>query len=210
MRVIEAYKENPCSVLSIPYWKSKHIEVPENMRIVHDAEYEHSKYKDYYDELYFRLYHTLVDISTITVDDISIVTANYDDIPVLVNVINQSYTDLSVTFEQMIGYTKTEVFSPELWIAAVDNKTSRIVGCGIADFDKELREGIIEWVQVIPNYRGKKIGQLIVNELLKRMKNIADFVTVSGKVNNPTSPEMLYRKCGFVGKDVWHVLTKQK
>ena len=88
--------------------------------------------------------------------------------------------------------------------------TAAIVGCGIADFDKELSEGIIEWVQVIPAYRGNKIGQLIVSELLGRMKSIAKFATVSGKVNNITNPEKLYRKCGFVGHDVWHILTKRE
>ena len=126
----------------------------------------------------------------------------------MVQVINQSYTDLSVTPEQLMGYTRTEAYCPELWVAAVDDERSRIVGCGIADFDKDVGEGIIEWVQVVPEYRRKKIGQLIVNELLKRMANFAKFATVSGKVNAPTSPEMLYRKCGFVGNDVWHILTK--
>ena len=208
MEIIEAYKENPCGILSIPHWKNKYICIPGNMRIVHDTDYIEEDYRDYHDEPYFRLYHALVGIQTITLDDISIVTAKQDDIPLFVDVINQSYTDMSVTFEQLKGYTQTEVFCPELWIYAVDNVTSCIVGCGIADFDKEVHEGILEWIQVMPAYRGKGIGQLIVNELLKRMTGIADFATVSGKVNNPTSPEMLYRKCGFVGKDIWHILTK--
>lgn len=208
METIEAYKENPCGILSIPYWKNKHVCIPENMCIVHDTDYIEANYKDYHDEPYFRLHHALMGIQTITLDDISIVTAKQDDIPLFVDVINQSYSDLSVTFEQLKGYTQTDVFCPELWIYAIDIATSCIVGCGIADFDEEVHEGILEWIQVIPAYRGKGIGQLIVNELLKRMAGIADFVTVSGKVNNPTSPEMLYRKCGFVGKDIWHILTK--
>ena len=39
------------------------------------------------------------------------------------------------------------------------------------------------------------------------MQGIAEFATVSGKVNNPTNPESLYRKCGFTGNDIWHILT---
>ena len=37
----------------------------------------------------------------------------------------------------------------------------------------------------------------------------ATFATVSGQCNNPTNPEALYRKCGFTGSDVWHVLRKR-
>ena len=208
MGIMEVYKENPCSTLSIPYWKNKHIRIPENMCILHDSCYVEEKYKDYHDEPYFRLYHNLLDVQSVELDNISIVTAKYDDISLFVDVINQSYTDMSVTFEQLNSYTQTEVFCQALWIYAVDTAASCIAGCGIADFDKEIHEGILEWIQVIPAYRGRGIGQLIVNNLLKRMTGIADFATVSGKVNNPTSPEMLYRRCGFVGNDIWHILTK--
>ena len=208
MGMMEAYKENPCGVLSIPYWKNKHIRMPENMRIVHDNQYVLANYREYQDEPYFRLYHPLKDIPEITPGGISIVTAGPKDIPLFVDVINQSYTDLSVTLEQIHGYTQTEAFCPALWIAAVDHQNFRIAGCGIADFDQEMREGILEWIQVIPAYRGKKIGQMLVTELLKRMAGMADFATVSGNIKNSTSPEMLYRKCGFVGNDIWHILTK--
>lgn len=75
-----------------------------------------------------------------------------------------------------------------------------------ADFDGEAREGVLEWIQVLPQYRGRKIGRLIVGELLCRMVGKADFATVSGKVNNASKPEILYRKCGFTGNDVWHIL----
>ncbi len=208
MDLLAAYKANPCGTLSIPYWKNKSIEIPQNMRIVHEKDFSKSEYREYKDEPYFRLFHPLEEIQTVECDDIVIITAKQEDIPRLVDVINQSYTDLSVTYEQLIGYTQTEVYHPELWIMAVNKADSSVVGCGIADVDRELKEGILEWIQVIPAYRGKKIGQLIVNELLKRMSGIADFATVSGKVNNQTSPEMLYRKCGFVGDDVWHILMK--
>ena len=208
MDLLAAYKANPCGVLSIPYWKNKSIEISQNMRIVHEKDFSKSEYREYKDEPYFRLFHPLEEIQTVECDGIAIVTAKREDIPCFVDVINQSYTDLSVTYEQLIGYTQTEVYHPELWIMAVNKADSSVVGCGIADVDRELKEGILEWIQVVPAYRGKKIGQLIVNELLKRMSGIAEFATVSGKVNNQTSPEMLYRKCGFVGDDVWHILVK--
>lgn len=165
-------------------------------------------YWGYNDEMYFRLFHPLKEIEIVDIGEFCVATATQEDIPLFVDIINQSYTDLSVTYEQLLGYTKTEVYNPKLWIMTVDKANSRAVGCGIAELDRTLHEGIIEWIQVLPAYRGKKIGQLMVNELLMRLSDMAEFATVSGKVNNKTSPEILYRKCGFVGEDVWHILTK--
>ena len=91
-----------------------------------------------------------------------------------------------------------------------EKATGNFIGCGMADYDSEAKELILEWIQVLPEYRGKKIGQLIVTELLFRMKDIAVFATVSGKVDNETNPEALYRKCGFAGNDLWHILHKNK
>jgi len=44
--------------------------------------------------------------------------------------------------------------------------------------------------------------------LLYRAKKAA-FATVSGKADDPTCPERLYRSCGFVGNDIWHVMRKK-
>ena len=127
----------------------------------------------------------------------------------MAEIINRSYTDLSVTLEQLQGYRNTPAFAPDLWIIVQDAASGETVGCGIADFDSEAREGVLEWIQVLPEHRGRGAGQFIVNELLRRMQGRADFATVSGKVNNATNPEGLYRRCGFTGADVWHILTKE-
>jgi len=63
-------------------------------------------------------------------------------------------------------------------------------------------------IQVIPEYRHRGLGQAVVNRLLLNMVGKADFVTVSGQVNNNTNPEKLYRRCGFQGNAVWHVISK--
>lgn len=54
--------------------------------------------------------------------------------------------------------------------------------------------------------KGKGLGKAVVNELLSRLKEKADFVTVSGECDNPTNPETLYRRCGFEGEDIWFVI----
>lgn len=206
--LLNEYLENPCRKLSIPYWKGKQISTPKNMKIVHDDDFDDRILTDYYDEKYFRLIHKLNDIKSNTLKGFKIKTAKIADVPIIVEIINDSYFDLSVNYEQIISYTKTKVYNENLWILACESETDNIVGCGIADFDKEAGEGILEWIQVLPKYRGKKIGTLIVNELLCRMEN-ANFVTVSGKVDNPTNPERLYRSCGFTGNDIWHILTQK-
>ena len=108
----------------------------------------------------------------------------------------------------MESYRKTPVFCPDLWVLLKD-KSGNYVGCGIADYDEEAGEMILEWIQVIPSCRGRGYGQYIVNELLSRARGQAKFATVSGKVNNTTRPEKMYRKCGFTGNDVWHILSKK-
>ena len=208
MDVLESYLVNPCGTLSIPYWKQKEIQMPQNMKIIQQRYFVNSDYAEYHDEPYFRLFHSLKEIKSMLSDVYVIKTAIKEDIPLLVDIINQSYSDLTVTYGQLMGYTQTTVYDASLWVIAIDKINRKVVGCGMAELDKELQEGIIEWIQVLPAHRRKGIGQLIVNELLNRMYKKARFVTVSGKVNNETKPDLLYRKCGFVGEDIWHILTK--
>lgn len=207
---LSEYLLSPCRASSIPYWKAKITHIPDNIQIVHDKNYEESKFADYVDEPYFRLYHSLQYIERQHCDGISIVTASNDNIAEFARIINASYDDLSVTEKQLLSYRKTPVFKYDLWILLKDTYNAVYVGCGIADFDCETQELILEWIQVLPQYRRRGLGGLIVNELLYRMQHIANFATVSGKLNNDTHPEKLYRKCGFTGNDIWHVLYKKQ
>lgn len=209
MITLTEYLNNPCGTLSIPYWKAKNIVIPPDMKILHDKDFREDILSDYTDEKYFRLYHNLKGIPKITNDDFEITTATRKDIKSIVQIMNDSYTDISVNKNLIKSYTQTPVFNEALWIMVKEKATGIYVGCGIADFDTETKELILEWIQVLPRYRGKKIGQLIVTELLFRMIDVADFATVSGKVDNMTNPEALYRKCGFAGDDVWHILHRK-
>ncbi len=209
MITLTEYLINPCGTLSIPYWKAKNIAILPDMKILHDNDFSEDILSDYTDEKYFRLCHNLTEIPKIASNGFEITTATRKDIKAIVQIINDSYTDISVNKEFIKSYTKTPVYNEALWIMVKEKATGKYVGCGIADFDTEAKELILEWIQVLPQYRGKKIGQLIVTELLYRMKDVADFATVSGKVDNLTNPEALYRKCGFTGSDVWHILHKR-
>lgn len=206
---INEYLKNPCRSTSIPYWKQKDIVVPANMVILHNDEYTVENYKDYYDEPYFRLYHNLRNIDKAIANDVEFIHNAHDQIDDFVMLINNSYTDISVSKEQLESYRKTPVYYEKLWVLLRDKQAPKIVGGGIGDFDNETGEMILEWIQVLPGYRKRGYGQLIVNHMLGKMQNVAQFATVSGKVNNPTNPEKMYRKCGFVGNDIWHILTKK-
>lgn len=205
---LEEYLSNPCAISSLPYWKANSITVPDNMMILHNKDYRDDLLSDYSDEKYFRLYHDLKKINNHSVKGFEIVTAKKDDLSIIVDIINKSYIDMLANYEQFESYTKTPVYNFDLWIMIKDISSDNYIGCGIADFDSETKELILEWIQVLPEYRRKGVGKLIVNELLNRGKSIANFATVSGKVDNATKPESLYRKCGFTGDDVWHVLGK--
>ncbi|MFG6347015.1 MAG: hypothetical protein K1W35_25920 [Lachnospiraceae bacterium] len=39
MLLLQEYVNDPCGTLSIPYWKSKELAVPQNMKIIHDRDF---------------------------------------------------------------------------------------------------------------------------------------------------------------------------
>lgn len=207
---LQEYLENPCGLLSIPYWKAQKIITPEHMRIVHNKDFSEDLLHEYNDTEYFRFINNLkkVDKSELQ-SEFYITTITESQFSQLVELINNSYTHLGikVDFEQVKGWTNAEVYEPNLWTAIFKNGI--MIGAIIADYDKVAKEAIIEWMQVLPEYRGLGIATAILNDSLQRMQGKADFVTVSGMVNNKTKPEVIYRKCGFIGDDVWHILFKK-
>ena len=201
------YLENPCRASSIPYWKAKTISVPDSMKILHDEDFTPELLKQYTDEQYFRLIHNLQNLKPAEIPyGYSLCKASIED---FAEHIKKCYSGSCISMPELKKYNSRAVYNPDLWLAIIDNNTGKIAGSGIAEFDSEIGEGVLEWIQVSKEHRGRKLGTYIVKELLWRMKDIAEFATVSGKCNNPSNPEVLYRKCGFVGTDVWHILNKQ-
>lgn len=120
------------------------------------------------------------------------------------------YENLKPNIEEVDKWTKHQVFKEDLWVWVIDKQTNKPVGLGIAEYDSTIREGSLEWIQVLPEYRGKGLGKSIITELIVRLKKYAEFITVSGQVDNKTNPEKSYRECGFRGNDVWYVLKSEK
>jgi len=208
---LKDYLENPCGTMSIPFWKSEKLIIPENMLIVHDAVFDTHLLESYDDAVYFRLIHRLKPIcANSPATHHSIVEISPDLFPDLVSLINTAYQHLGikVTIDQVNEWTQSSVYAPHLWIGILSD--NQLIGAIIADFHAEAKEGIIEWLQVHPEHHGKGIGTALLKNCLWRMESCADFATVSGLTSNITNPEFLYRKCGFTGQDYWHILTRKK
>ena len=196
------YLKNPCGTLSIPYWKSKKIQVPSNVEIFHHDFFEEgTKYK--YVDKYFRLINNL-DVLPEHNDLVKTINVE-NDINDLVNLINLSYQseNIKITQNDVKKWMKHPVYNQILWVKI--NIDNHMIASGIAEFDKETEEGIIEWVQVHPDFQRKGYGKMIVNELVYRLSKRAKFITVSGNLNNLTQSEKLYRSCGFCGDDLWYI-----
>lgn len=207
---LEEYLKNPCGISSIPYWKAKMINPPPNMRIVHDCIFSKDLFPGYEDTAYFRLFHTLEHIDeTVLATEFSLDIIPQEKYPYLAELINLSYKHLGIEVDisQIEEWTKTEVYVPELWLALYSG--NKMVGSVVADYDSTAKEGIIEWLQVLPEYRGQGLAGVLLNKCLGKMQRIADFVTVSGLRSNITNPESVYRKSGFTGDDIWHILIER-
>jgi len=200
------YLAEPCGAASIPYWKAKQICVPDGMRIVHQRDYTPEMLESCTDAPYFRLYHGLERLSEpMLPTGVALCGASVEEFAAH---INECYGG-GVTVEEVQGYRTRAVYDPTLWLALRDYETGHIVATGLAELDREIGEGILEWIQVSASQRGRGLGKYIVQELLWRLRGKARFVTVSGQCNNPTNPEALYRSCGFRGNDVWHVMRRR-
>ena len=207
MIIKEQYIANPCKAASIPYWKAKTITIPDCMKILHQDDFDEIEFRQYIDEPYFRLSHDLQGLSApILPQGYSPCMATLYD---YADHINNCYAGIGITEAELQSYTTRPVYDATLWLALKDDQTGSIVATGIAELDREIGEGVLDWIQVSKSHRGNGLGGYIVSELLWRMNRNAQFATVSGQCHNPTNPEKLYRKCGFIGNDVWHILRKR-
>lgn len=206
---IEDYKKNPCKVSSIPYWKAKSLTIPSNMKIIHSDEFNEKLLDNYFDRRFFRLIHNLSNIPELNIPEIKFEVIQSNRTNELVDMINSSYahSEIRVSEDYVRSLTITQVYCPELWIGAILDE--KLIGSIICDFDIEIGEASIEWLQVLPEYRGRGIAAALTCKALKRMSGFADFATVSGECDNITNPERVYRNCGFEGNDVWHILNEK-
>lgn len=204
---LELYKKDPCGMLSIPYYKAVNMTVPDGVTVVHGRDFDPKTAAGKRDEPYFRLIHRLEQVEACECVGFSVRTAGEEDIPVIADIIACSYEDFGISEAGLFALRKRPEFDPGLWVLVCEIGSGAAAACGTAEYDVRSGEGSLEWIQTLPEYRGRGLGRLVVTELLKRLKGRAEFVTVSGRAKGAGVPERLYRSCGFTGNDIWHVLT---
>jgi ribosomal protein S18 acetylase RimI-like enzyme len=124
------------------------------------------------------------------------------------NVIGRSYAHMRPDLSDVIGWIRQPVFDPDLWVWIIDQITHQPAGLGIAEIDREEGEASLEWIQILPEYRGQGLAKALVTRLARQLKSRVPVVTVSGEADNPSDAEHLYRRCGFSGQDVWWVIRR--
>lgn len=181
---------------------------PTGMLILHQSSFDPAAFPGYTDEAYFRLRHDLQGLAApVLPQGYTLCRASLGERAAH---INSCYGGSCVSEEELRAYTCRSVYCPDLWLAVRENATGALAATGIAELDQEIGEGALEWIQVSAPCHRRGLGSYLVQELLWRLQDLARFVTVSGRCNDPCDPESLYRRCGFTGEDVWHILRKKE
>ncbi len=202
------YLKNPTGASALSFWKTCNFNTLAYIKVLNENEFNPNLLETHTDEVFFKLVHYLEDIEEqFKPDKFIFVKASTEE---FVNHINSCYEEEGLTVNKLEYYKSRPVYDEDLWICLYDNINHVIAATGIAEFDKEIKEGYLDWIQVSKEYRGQGLGRVIVCEILKRLKDKANFVTVSGRVDNKTNPEKLYENCGFEGKVLWYILTEKK
>ncbi|MBR6090735.1 MAG: nucleotidyltransferase domain-containing protein [Anaerolineaceae bacterium] len=199
----EMYLADPCGTSSLSFRKTKQSAVPDNILIYRDDQFDPAQCGGD-DEPYFKLIHRLRDIKCPELPaKYKLISCGAEE---LSRHISECYEKERLSVKELRAH-RTE---QDLWLAVIDTSNGgRIAASGIAEFDKEIREGSLEWIQVSADHRRQGLGRYIVCELLYRMLGKADFVTVSGKMNDPGNPLALYLSCGFNDRVIWHIVRKR-
>lgn len=201
----DSYKADPCGASSLSFRKTNLITVPDTMLIQRDDAFTGVP-EGYSDTVYFRMIHDLKGLAKPQVPNgFSYVSASPCEFAAH---ISACYDEEFTSASELQQYMNRDTYRPDLWIALGDNRSGVIAASGIAELDRDIGEGTLEWIQVSPAFRRRGLGSSLVRELLFRMKDAAVFVTVSGRLDNKTDPYALYLSCGFRSPVLWHIMRK--
>jgi len=201
MITLEKYLQNPCKASSLPYWKTISFEIPNHIQIVHELDYNPKDNKNC--TRYFKLIHNL---ELVYKEDKMIKTIDLDnDLIELEKHISKAYNqdNISVTSKDIESWSRRKTYNESLWVKII--RDNQIIASGIAEYDHEAKEGILDWIQINQEYRKQGYGEIIVIALIYRLSKLAKYITVSGKMDSISNPIKLYEKCGFENRNIWYV-----
>ena len=207
---IKDYQEDPCAYSALPLYKEIRLDTSKT-RVVHESKLLNKEKKNNDARRFFRLHHDLTKVKEQSVSGYGVRYVDFDkDLRLIEEIIEASYTDLRLRQEELTRMIRDRVFDPSLWMFLVEEKTKKEVGLIIGQYDRLVGEVVVDWMQVLPAYRGKGLGKMLLSYMLGHVPKEAKFATVSGDKDNPSSPESLYRACGFKGEDVWYIFPNRK
>lgn len=200
----DAYRRDPGKASALAYWKAVRNPTPVGVCVVH-ASADHAA--PGHPQRFFKLVHHLVDIPDLPLPDgfrwISVADERWCE-PIADLMADAYGGAMCVDAREVASWQTRPVHDARGWIGVVVDD-ERLVGAAIADLDPVVGEISLDWIQVRPPWQGCGVGRALVTEVLRRFRHDADFATVAGDLDNEHAPERLYRACGFIGDDVWHV-----
>ena len=144
----EVYLENPCKASSLPYWKSNLIKIPENMKVVLEEDLQSDEAQGYSNERFFKLIHRLKNIEKPMLDNKYCVV--FCKASEYAKHIAACYDDVGISSDELMDYQTHAVYDRDLWIAVTECGRNEIIASGIAELDTDIKEGVLEWIQVLP------------------------------------------------------------
>lgn len=204
--LVSEYLKNPCRFSALPLYKE--VRQNNDILVVHNNEFKEELVKNSkLHQKFFRITHNFKDVNIVDIPGYKTKKCNINiDSKKVIDIINKSYLNIKFTKDEVNLMIKDVVYSSKMWIFIIDETTNIEVALGICQYDKITLEVIFDWIQVLPEYRGKGIGSMLVSHLLSIPPEGSKFATVSGDIDGTSSPEKLYRKCGFIGTDIWHII----
>lgn len=158
-------------------------------------------------EVYFKLKHDLKSIPAFPLCEglhIRRIAPN-EEAGAVAELINRCYPSTELSAEEVEGWAHSSAYDPSLWLGAY-NESGELAAAAICEYGREAREGSLEWIQTLPEYRSCGVASALVSYALSEMKKSCAFATVSGRQNDGCNPRALYEKCGFRYPMLWDVV----
>lgn len=227
MITIDKYLNNPTKTLHCTFNQYKTRASRRNEVIVPQDKFNENDYHDYFDTTIVRMKHDLNSLTSSKMGrGLSFITFTedvYEDekkffVDDFYFLLKEIFSVSDEEFSQITKKIKDNDYSSELCFILYINRHSKKaqqkrlrypVGVCYATMDQMIGEATIDKFGILPEFRNKGYGKIILQELLLRLANLdAKFITVALPCYEDHILERLFHSCGFTDDYVWHILKK--